>query len=129
MHAVRHLFVGAFLVLVGHSVEASEVPKEAREVIAQADKAAQAKNYSALRSLMVSQFTWGFGGDLDADQAIAAWREDKRYLRELHSVLKLGCHKTEPNKVNCPGKGGFAFRAGFVKTTSGWRMEYFVEGD
>ena len=132
VHTLRSVSPAVVLLVVGHAAYASQlssVPKEAREVIAQVDKAAQANHYAALRSLMADEFSWSFGGDLDADQAIAAWREDKHYLTELHAVLKLGCYKSAPKKISCPGKGGFSFRAGFLTTPAGWRMEYFVEGD
>ena len=109
--------------------ETRPLPIEAREIIAELEKAAQAKDFAKLRSLMVDEFTWSFGGDVDANQAITAWRDDKRYLRELQATLKRGCRKIGQNKINCPGKGGFDFRAGLVKTNVGWRMEYFVEGD
>jgi hypothetical protein len=105
------------------------LPKEAHETIAHLKKAAQDNDFAKLRSLMADEFTWSFGGDVDANQAINAWREDKRYLAELQATLKHGCHKTGRNKINCPGKGDFDFRAGLVKTKAGWRMEYFVEGD
>jgi hypothetical protein len=78
---------------------------------------------------MLNEFTWSFGGDVDADQAIEAWRESKQYMRELPDVLKRGCYSRDIDKVICPGKGSMDFRAGFVNTKAGWRMEYFVEGD
>ncbi|MCI0405807.1 MAG: hypothetical protein L0209_07010 [candidate division Zixibacteria bacterium] len=136
MRALRAalLVVSFSLAVCGNSfgsagAETKPLPKEAYETIAQLKKAAQGNDFAKLRSLMVDEFTWSFGGDVDANQAINAWRKDKRYLAELQATLKSGCHKTERNKINCPSKGGFDFRAGLVKTKAGWRMEYFVEGD
>jgi hypothetical protein len=75
-------------------------------------------------------FIWSFGGDSDADQAIAEWKQDDKYLRALDRVLRNGCKPAQDNRqVECPGKGGTSFRAGFEKTPSGWRMSSFVEGD
>jgi predicted lipid-binding transport protein (Tim44 family) len=109
--------------------ETVQLPQDARTAIAQLQKAAQAQDFAKLRTLMIDDFTWSFGGDASADQAIAAWRADDRYLRALRATLERGCHPSGQDRVECPGTGGIAFRAGLVKTHAGWRMEYLVEGD
>jgi len=127
--AISFSVVACGNVLGTTEVATAALPQDAYEVIAQIGKAAEVKDYTKLRSLLVDEFTWSFGGDVDANQAVTAWREENRYLRELQTTLKRGCHKTSARKITCPGKGGFDFRAGFIKTKAGWRMEYFVEGD
>jgi hypothetical protein len=65
------------------------------------------------------------------------WKADARYLDELVRVLERGCHvdrrvhggDTRTRRVHCPGEGGMKFRAGFIETPGGWRMESLVEGD
>ena len=102
----------------------------AQPTIERALRAAKQGDFPALRVLMVKDFTWSFGGDASVDQAIAAWKEDSRYLRELIRVLGGPCRFLQVhNVVECPGDGTVAFRAGFVEKRGKWRMMYFVEGD
>jgi hypothetical protein len=105
------------------------LPADVRATIVRLQAAAQTSDFATLRSLMTDAFTWSFGGDADADQAIAAWRTDPGYLAALRITLALGCQSAGPDEVECPGKGGGDFRAGLVRTPAGWRMQYLVEGD
>lgn len=107
----------------------SPLPHDARATIAQLRQAATAKDFAKLRSLMTGEFTWSFGGDANADQAIAAWRDDGSYLQGLRATLDQGCHLSTQDELECPGKGGGGFRAGLVKTPAGWRLQYLVAGD
>jgi len=107
----------------------STLPLEARATIAQLRQAATAKDFAKLRSLMTGEFTWSFGGDANADQAIAAWRDDSTYLQGLRATLDQGCHRSAQDELECPGRGGGGFRAGLVKTPAGWRLQYLVAGD
>jgi hypothetical protein len=112
------------------SVDAKAIPTDARSVVGAVRAAAKAKDYVALRRLMVSDFTWSFGGDGDAKQAIEAWRRDPGALKELYRVTGLQCSfRSSVNDIQCPPNAGFHYRAGFTKTDSGWRMSYFVAGD
>lgn len=106
------------------------IPNEARSIIRKVHIAAKAKDFSTLRGLMISDFTWSFGGDGDADQAIEAWRHDPSAMRELFRVTGRRCTFTMNAKnIQCPPNAGFNYRAGFLKTERGWRMAYFVAGD
>lgn len=105
------------------------VPKDASNVIRATADSADKRKFPALRALMVDAFTWSFGGDVNASQAIAEWQKEPRYLREMVRVLRKGCRLVKTDEVECPGRGGLNFRAGFIKTDKGWRMNYFVEGD
>jgi hypothetical protein len=111
------------------AIKKAPVPKEAQAIINKTRQAVGAKDFAKLRALMISEFTWSFGGDGDADQAIEAWRKDPQYMKQMSAVLKRGCHADDVDRVICPGKGGMGFRAAYVKTEAGWRMEYFVAGD
>ncbi len=93
------------------------------------EKAAQRADFKKLRSLMAKEFTYDFGGDPSPDEAIEEWRRDRKYLRALARVLRMGCHATDAQTVDCPGKGDTSFRAGFKKEEPGWRLKYFVQGD
>lgn len=110
-------------------MEPTQLPADVRATIAQLQVAAETSDFATLRSLMTDQFIWSFGGDANADQAIAAWRADSSYLNGLRATLARGCRVTDPDEVECPGKGGGDFRAGLVKTPAGWRMTYLVAGD
>jgi len=105
------------------------LPQKADAVIQKVTGYAKKKELSKLRALMVKEFTWSFGGDNDADQAIDEWRQNPKYLKALVQVLKQGCDVAAPDRIECLGNGNDDFRAGFVNTSDGWRMEYFVAGD
>ena len=114
--------------LLAPAVCAEPVPAPAKDVIAQVRAAASAHDYKQLRSLMIDEFSWSFGGDASADQAIAEWRKKPRYMRQLAEVTKSRC-SYQDKYVECPAKAGTAFRAGFTKIGDRWKMAYFVEGD
>jgi hypothetical protein len=121
--------VGGISTTTAAEPASSALPQEARATIAQLRDAAAAKDFAKLRSLMTGEFTWSFGGDADADQAIAAWRDDSSYLHGLRATLNQGCHRSAQDELECPGKGGGDFRAGLVRTPAGWRLQYLVAGD
>ena len=108
---------------------AEGVPAEAAKVIEQVRQAANSKNYPELRKWMVSEFIWSFGGDASADQAMARWKQEPAYLRNLARVTYLKCAYRKDGYVQCPARTGTAFRAGFKQAGGTWQMEYFVEGD
>lgn len=106
------------------------IPPEAHAVIRRVHAAATTKDFSVLRALMVKEFTWSFGGDGDADQAIEAWKGDVSTVRQLVRVTGRRCSFHGSNeRIQCPPKAGYGYRAGFMKTEQGWRMSYFVAGD
>lgn len=117
----------------GEDVE--DLPAEVWNVIRQMNDAAGAADFASLRALMADDFTWSFGGDGDADQAISAWRDDPQYyLKALRGVLTKSCRREGhfydgQSHVFCPGKTGTDFRAGFTLGKDGWKMRYFVIGD
>ena len=111
------------------------LPVDAWKVIQQVDRAAAAQDWGQLRSLIADDFTYSFGGDGSADQAIAAWKKSPaKYLTELQRVLTKACHRSDryydgQEHVYCLGKTDMGFRAGFTLAKDGWKMRYFVEGD
>jgi hypothetical protein len=114
----------------GVSLESKPMPTEAQVVIRSVRTAAKTKDFAALRKLMVPEFTWSFGGDGDADQAIAAWKRDPSAIRELYRVTGLRCaFNTDERNIQCPPNAGYRYRVGFTKTEQGWWMSYFVAGD
>ena len=102
---------------------------ESQAAISGVADVAKKHDLQALRRRMVKAFTWSFGGDRDADQALEEWAKDPRYCRELQRVLRTGCHLADTDHIECHGRGGLTFRAGFVRVGSAWMLEYFVEGD
>lgn len=122
------------LFALGTSAEATfttkPIPDDAKAVIRSVRIAAKAKDYAALKRLMVPEFTWSFGGDGDANQAIEAWQQDPKALQSLYRVTGLPCtFRTDIDHVQCPPNAGYRYRAGFIRTDMGWRMSYFVAGD
>lgn len=112
------------------NLESKPIPVDARAVIREVRMAAKAKNLAGLRRLMVAEFTWSFGGDGDADQAIEAWKRDPAAIRKLYRITGDRCAFTVDEKnIQCPPNAGYQYRAGFTKTGEGWRMSYFVAGD
>jgi len=104
-------------------------PSDAKEAIARVNRAAKQKDYAALRADMAQEFTWSFGGDSRAEQAIDEWRKEPRYMLQLAKVTQAKCAYREDSYVECPASAGTSFRAGFKLTEGRWKMVYFVEGD
>jgi hypothetical protein len=103
------------------------VPVEARTTLRTLAEAADNGELATIRAAMVHAFTWSFGGDRDADQAITEWKTSPRYLRELGRVLRGRCRARNADHVECPGQGCASFRAGLVKNESTWKLEFFGE--
>src|SRR5436190_9617254 len=101
---------------------APAVPAGALKAIAAVHAAADAKDFGALRALMVeSEFTSSFGGDGGADEAIALWQQDPALLPQLARVTAQPCALVE-DYVECPRDAEAGYRAGFRLTAKGWRM-------
>lgn len=123
------IYVLALITSTAAAENKSAIPPEATTVIQTVTRAAQANDLAALRKTMIKDFTWSFGGDRDADQAIEAWRTDAEYIKSLKEVLRTDCQLEDSTHIECSGKGENDFRAGFEKTKSGWKFVYFVAGD
>ena len=105
------------------------LPVEVQTALSSLLRAAEGRDLKTLRERMIEKFTWSFGGDKDADQAVEEWAKDPRYLRELQGVLKGECQLRDATHVECPGQSALSFRAGLVVVKSEWKLEYFVAGD
>ena len=105
------------------------VPPEAARAIREVTAAAKKRDFAALRRSMIDKFKYSFGGDLDADQAIGRWKEEKRHLTEMVRVLGQPCGLWDYFHVVCPGNDDLGYRAGLRKTPEGWKLDFFVEGD
>ncbi|OWQ45647.1 hypothetical protein CDL60_17370 [Roseateles noduli] len=91
--------------------------------------AAGQRDYSALRAMMVEDFTWSFGGDGSADQAIEAWKGDSSSMPALAKAARMSCGWISGDIVQCPTSAKLGHRAGFKLVEGQWRMVYFVSGD
>lgn len=111
------------------SAQAAPMPVAAPSVISKVHTAAKHKDFAALKSLMVNEFIWSFGGDGDADHAISAWQADPTALKHLQQITHQPCVITPEHFIECPRNAGKGYRAGFKQTNVGWRMFYFVGGD
>jgi hypothetical protein len=111
------------------AVVAAPVPPGAIETIARVNRAATRNDFAALRATMVQDFRWSFGGDASADQAIAEWKKEPRYLRQLARITKGTCTRHSDGEVECPARAGTSSRAGFMLRDGQWTMTYFIEGD
>ena len=105
------------------------IPHAAKIVISETHRSAKLHNSKALLKLMVPNFVWSFGGDANAMQAIDSWLENPILFDELSRITSMDCISLDKYTVECPKNADTGYRAGFKKTTQGWRMEYFVEGD
>lgn len=105
------------------------IPTEAALTIYKVNSAAQQKDFEALQLLMTADFTWSFGGDASATQAIAEWKTKPDALKQLIHVTSHACVISTDNTVECPGNAVLGYRAGFKQGNLGWRMYYFVQGD
>ena len=115
----------------GVSVATDIVPPDAQEVIDAVHSAATKRDFQALKDLMVQDFTWtfGYGGDRSSDDAIASWKTDPEALVALIRVTAGRCEPISEQDVQCPKDADISYRAGFTRTSSGWRLAYFVAGD
>jgi len=122
------LFVTLLSSVTGQAA-ADPPPSGAKEIIARVNRAAKQQDYAALRANMAHEFTWSFGGDSRAEQAIAEWQKQPRYMLELARITRAKCTYRKDQYVECPASAGTSFRAGFKLTAGRWKMVYFVEGD
>ena len=123
------LTVAAALLTVAQCQAADRLPNEAVAVISKVHAASARKDFGALRRLMVAEFTWSFGGDGNAEQALAEWQENPAALARLRHVTGQSCGHITREIIQCPRRAGAGSRAGFQSTPDGWRMVYFVTGD
>ena len=128
MHLSLSTLVAFALSTSSVAFASSDVPPQAKALIKQVNRLSAKGDLVGLRSLMVSEFTWSFGGDANADQAISNWRENPKQLQALAKATSKQC-ELKGKYVECPRNAGMSLRAGFAETKTGWRMTYFVEGD
>ena len=119
----------AFVASVTGRAAAEPPPSGAMEVIARVNRAAKHNDYAALRADMAQEFTWSFGGDSSAEQAIDEWKKQPRHMLQLGRVTEAKCAYRKDKYVQCPATAGASFRAGFKLSEGRWKMVYFVEGD
>ena len=121
----------AFAVAHAADAPASSAPgdKELKLAIRSVSEAAGRKDLGVLRGLMVEEFTWSFGGDGSADQALAEWRSKPKLLSVLSAVTKGPCGPIGDGFIQCPRKAGTNYRAGFKAVDGHWKLIYFVTGD
>ena len=118
-------------VLPGFSVAADVIPPDAQKAIDAVHSAATKRDFRALKALMIQEFTWtfGYGGDSSSELAIASWKTDSEAVAALIRVTAGRCGFISEQYIQCPQDAGMSYRAGFMRTASGWHMVYFVAGD
>lgn len=80
----------------------------------------------ALDPFMARAFTWSFGGDAIAQQALTEWAKDESMPKTLRAAIAGRC-STKGNTVTCaPTKGP---RLVLEKQDGCWRWTAFVAGD
>ncbi len=104
-------------------------PKEALVVVKQVHVASAQKRLQSLLPLMTPDFTWSFGGDASAAQALQAWKARPKLLQQLSRATASRCEMRLGDIVQCPAGEKLGYRAGFQQFPQGWRMVYFVAGD
>ena len=121
--------VGALIGTLQPVHAAQPLPPGATAVIKAVHAAAGQQRHAALQQLMAPEFVWSFGGDADAQQAMATWKADPKALKALHRATGMPCAALPDGSVECPRSAGRAARARFESTAQGWRMVSFVAGD
>jgi len=121
------LFAFATSIPVGATGETP--PLGALQVIGRVNRAAKQMDYAALRADMIQEFSWSFGGDSSAEQAIAEWKKQPKYMCQLDKITQARCAYQKDGYVECPANAGTSFRAGFKLSEGKWKMVYFVGGD
>jgi hypothetical protein len=104
-------------------------PKEALVVVKQVHEASTRQQLQSLAPLMSPEFTWSFGGDASAEQALQEWRARPKALQHLSRVTASRCEVISGGIVQCPAGAKLGYRAGFKQFPQGWLMVYFVAGD
>jgi hypothetical protein len=105
----------------------SSAPAEARLLLRVIWAGAGSKEpLKALRPLMEDTFTWSFGGDADADQAVAEWAKDPKLPQAIRAAVTAKCKATKDD-VTCTPKSGP--RLVLEKKDGCWRWTAFVAGD
>lgn len=80
----------------------------------------------ALDPFMERAFTWSFGGDAIAQQALTEWAKDDSIPKAIRAAIAGRC-TTKSNIVTCaPPKG---MRLVLEKRDACWRWTAFVGGD
>lgn len=104
------------------------IPIAAKKQIDLVHNAAKRHDLYTLRSLMIDDFNWSFGGDLSASQAISDWQQHAHVVDFLAEATAGRCVFAK-GIVECANKGSGSYRVGFKATEKGWLMIYFVAGD
>lgn len=133
MQSVTKIYALFIAVLVAGTHEIAlaapePLPSDLKQFLAQVHGAAKRKDLVALKAGMIQEFTWSFGGDRSADQALEEWRKDAKYLKALAAATQGSCSRIAA-EFECPAKAGSSFRAGFKRIGGSWKMTYFVAGD
>ena len=88
--------------------------------------AGQKNPLKALDPFMERAFTWSFGGDAIAQQALTEWAKDDSMPKKLRAAIAGRC-TTKSNILTCePSKGP---RLVLEKRDGCWRWTAFVAGD
>lgn len=101
-----------------------KLPDSARTAIAVIAQAAKNRDLTTIREHMIEEFTYSFGGNNDAGEALQVWADEPRYLRALWRVLRRGCHLRDADHVVCPGRGDLRSEAASSASIQGgcWRL-------
>jgi hypothetical protein len=108
------------------------LPGGAGQVIAEVEKAAQAKDAAGLRLHMADEFEFSVGsGEQSPDTALAVFQADPSLIDELVNVIGKGCAAVKNHKVVCPGEAATGevagYRAGFLRQGGAWKLAYFYD--
>lgn len=117
------------LLLFAAVASAESLPKEALATVKQVHDASARKDLGALSALMAHEFTWSFGGDASAEQALQDWKSHPARLATLARLTAGPCAVVQRGLIQCPPADTMNYRAGFRQFPQGWRMVYFVAGD
>lgn len=101
-------------------------PADARLLLRLIWTAAAEPSLVTLGALMEPAFTWSFGGDASAEQALASWRADVDVGKKLRAAVAGRC-RVEGTTLTCAPKRGP--RLVLERLQGCWRWTAFVAGD
>lgn len=112
---------------------AAPMPAAVGHLIQTVHRAAVSRDFDQLRQTMTADFQWSFdAAEQTADRALRNFQDqtDTWTLPALAAATAnaQACGYVNDN-VECPRDAGSGYRAGFARTTAGWRMIYFVAGE
>jgi hypothetical protein len=111
-----------------HREHKKRPPRQARALIAEVARAAQERDFAALRRAMSNTFSDGYSDAAPAANAVATWRQHPELLDVLVNLL-FDCGRDNDRRVHCPPERRKVVTTGpsvrFERRGGAWRFVAF----